>query len=268
MTSVAFMSSKQYRIVFGYLLYSHLQIIAAIVDAIAKFYVIQEKWALPNPLMHLAENNEYCEWSEYNDNVIEHKSTFGNVLFDVNKSSEECLKLRWEFEYAMRHSSDQALFIGISNDMSHSWASPLVYANNDKIFAGYGICFYKRQNDNPFCLELDCYSKDTLNTGGIFQCLSTWIENDGIEINDFVFGKIIFEVNVFYRKCYISKSIYIYPHPGISNKLHSKSNRIPLETNCEDAFSSYFLACYLPFGASLKLNCFSSSGDFHYRNEM
>ena len=265
--TICFMASKQYQITFGYVLYHQFPLISAIIDIIGKFYAIQEKWSHDSSdMIDLQDNNEYCEWDEP-DNDYVHKSVFGDVLFEPSKFfNYNSSKLRWEIEYSMPHLSKQALFIGISNTTNYATASPLVKVFGPyQMFVGYGISFFKRQNDNPWIQELVLGRGQESRKWGVFNCISSLVENNGVDIDDLVFGKIVYTVYIV--NGVLKQVIEIYPHPGRKEKLCKIRHEIRFD-GYPSKPSSYFLSCSLPFQASLKLVYFQTNEDFHYRDEL
>ena len=265
MTSVGFMSSKQYRIVFGYFLESNLRLITAIIDVIAKFYVIQEKWSKSSSMINLEENDEYCEWYDcgYPDG---HISVFGNVLFKGDDFCfDESLTLRWKIEYSIPHLSNKALFIGISNFMTYTPDSPVhMWYGDHRMFAGYRISFYNRKNDNPY-IEKFVKGREVIDaTSEIFSSLKC-NKKDGLQPDDLVFGIITFIVN--FTNGYIHETLSVYPHPVTAKKMSNMNNSIALKRFSDSKPSFHWLACSFPFGGSLKLDYFACSGTFYYRDD-
>lgn len=270
------MASKQYKIAFGYCLYHFELTITTIINVIAQFFMIHEKWSVCGESINLEDYGEYCEWSDISDDeskcmvFSQHQSIFGRVLFEP-RYCYELSKLQWEIEYAIPRASSEPLFIGFSNDMTYASSSPIVNmarvgGSMNSMFMGYGISFYKRKDYNPWCLELDTTDKNCSDL--IYNAKNSW--NDGLDIDDNVFGIIKFTV-IMLKNC-MTTEIDIYPHPLTSNKLFSMISDVKnkmMAFNCfDDDYGPCFLACSIPNGVSLKVNCFYSSFDFHYRDEM
>ena len=102
---------------------------------------------------------------------------------------------------------------------------------------------------------------------GVLRWHPRLVENDGVDIDDFVFGKIVFKIEVI--NGYVNQMIEIYPHPVTSKKFSYSNNMVWFDRKGYPSKpSSYFLFCSLPFKAALKLDYFQSSGDFCYRSEL
>ena len=257
------MSAKQYQIVFGYFLRQRFGLITAIIDLVAQFYVIQENWSYSSSgIIDLEDNNEYCEWSKSCGYVDEYVSVCGNVLFKL----DEMPSLTWEIEFAMPHRSENGLFIGLSNYFIYTIDNPeSMHYDRNQMFAGYAIDFWGRQNDNP-------YIERCVKGQKVMYVIGSGVKMRGdrvgvVQPDDFVFGTIRFTVNIDNDNMYQSLSVYPHPHSVRSNKMCCISDKIILDANFQSKSKYYWLACSLPFGSSLKLNCFCSSGEFHYRNE-
>ena len=273
--TICFMASKQYQITFGYVLCHEFPIITTIIDMIAKFYVIQEKWTKTNymvrSIINVEENGEYCEWDEENDEYCPWDSEFdpcgyrlaiGQVLFEPHQFLCESTTLRWELEYSMFHCSKQALFIGISNCINLNDRAPHTRTfADDKMFMGYGISFYNRKNDNPYIFKL---VKGRSGKGYALDYRDDDFRQPN-EMTGFVFGKITFIVNI--KNRFIYQTLHVHPHPSTGKKMFCMKNSHYYTVDYASNPSLYWLTCSFPFGASLKLDSFSSTGEFYYRDE-
>ena len=151
--------------------YCRFYIIASIIESICDYFIIPEYWLEYEGLnLQIKENNEYCEYPRMSVLHAPHQFIFGNVLFFVNNTELINLKrkLQWKLDCFMLKESVDKIKIGIGNSRN--------------TFIGYGLSF--DETNSPICIPLHKLKMHQNN-------------NNNISSGCLVFGRVIFEVELF-----------------------------------------------------------------------
>ena len=277
-------SSHQEILVHGYCRTSPWDMIFAIVEIIMGYFVINDCWSdLYDFELLLCEDDTFCEWPwtcDIHDCADVHKSIFGNFMFQTG-NYPQTIKLRWELEFCIRRHEPHPLFIGITNNNANISHAPFVNkriiknAPRNKMYTGFGFCFYNRDIDDPWCKTYSHHEDGVVfyadnahdfKPKGIIKESGFIVHHPGFDHNELVFGEIEFIV-ILDGKC-VSTSIKVFSHP---HTLKNNDNEAFNDWKWSDFFiyndhlnDLCFLSASIPCGSSIKMKRFDIYGHINF----